>query len=268
MDNILWSIYHNVLIPNLPPHKVLDITSTQAKELIKYYNVYFIRWISKWDIAKSDFWYIIKDEKEDLALYNSNNRRKIRKALKTYDIKLVSKDVISKQGYDVYINAFKRYKTFLKPTSQQAFIDSIMHSECEFWGVFFHDKLIAYAQNIIQDNSCNYSVIKLHPDYLKHYPAYGLFYRMNIYYLNEKNLLYVNDGAKSLSHDTNIQNFLIDKFRFRKAYCKLDIVYRKDIEILVYLLYPFKRFIFDSHNKILKKLEVLLKHEEIRRSCD
>ena len=98
MDNALWSVYHNVLIPNLPPHKVLDITPTQAKELIKYYNAYFIRWISKWDIAKSDFWYIIKDEKEDLALYNSNNRRKIRKALKTYDIKPVSKDVISKQG--------------------------------------------------------------------------------------------------------------------------------------------------------------------------
>ena len=265
---INWINYQNVLIPNLPPHKVINITKNQAKELIKKYNVYFIRWVSEWDIEKSKFWYIIKDEKESLDNYNSNNRRKIRKALKTYEIKLVSKNTMIDYGYEVYINAFKRYKTFLKPMTLEQFQNSILKSNAEYWGVFFNGKLIAYSQNIIQNNSCNYAVIKLHPDYLKHYPAYGLFYKMNQYYLNEKNFLYVNDGAKSLSHDTNIQKFLIDKFRFRKAYCKLNIDYRKDIELLVNILYPFRHFIFNSNNKILQKLEVLLKHEEIRRSFD
>ena len=41
-------------------------------------------------------------------------------------------------------------------------------------------------------------------------------------YLNENNFRYVNDGAKSMSHDTNIQEFLIKKFKFRKAYCQLQ----------------------------------------------
>ena len=31
---------------------------------------------------------------------------------------------------------------------------------------------------------------------------------MNRYYLNEQKFKYVNDGAKSMSHDTNIQTFL------------------------------------------------------------
>ncbi len=89
---------------------------------------------------------------------------------------------------------------------------------------------------------------------------------MNKYYLNEKNFLYVSDGARSLSHQTNIQDFLIRKFRFRKAYCRLHIVYRKDIEFLVNVLYPLKNIIYKSNNKILQKIGVLLKHEEIRRS--
>jgi hypothetical protein len=128
--------------------------------------------------------------------------------------------------------------------------------------------MIAYSQNFIENNSINYSTIKFDPTYLKLYPSYALFYEMNRYYLNEQKNLYVNDGAKSISHDTNIQEFLEKKFNFRKAYCKLEIVYRFDIKILVSILYPFKQFIFNINNKIFKKLSVLLRHEEIRRSYE
>ena len=54
-----------------------------------------------------------------------------------------------------------------------------------------------------------------------------------------KNFLYVNDGARSISHHTNIQTFLIDKFKFRRAFVKLHIVYRWDIGLAIKILYPF-----------------------------
>jgi hypothetical protein len=91
---------------------------------------------------------------------------------------------------------------------------------------------------------------------------------MNRYYINEQKFLYVNDGARSISHDTNIQNFLIDKFHFRKAYCKLNIIYRWDIGLIITILYPFRKITTKSGNSLFKKIAVLLRQEEIRRSFE
>ena len=130
------------------------------------------------------------------------------------------------------------------------------------------EKLVAYSQNIIENDSVNYSTIKFHPSYLKLYPSYALFFQMNDYYLNQKDFLYVNDGAKSLSHQTNIQDFLIQKFKFKKAYCRLHVAYRWDVGLVVKFLYPFRSIIKDSKNSSLEKIELLLKHEEIRKSYE
>jgi hypothetical protein len=91
---------------------------------------------------------------------------------------------------------------------------------------------------------------------------------MNKYYLDEKEFDYVNDGARNISHETNIQEFLIKKFKFRKAYCKLNIIYNSRIGFLVKSLYPFR-----SPLKLLNfgpfiKLNILLNQEKIRRSYD
>ena len=37
-------------------------------------------------------------------------------------------------------------------------------------------------------------------------------------YLKERNLSYVNEGTRSILHATNVQSFLIEKFKFRKAW--------------------------------------------------
>ena len=83
----------------------------------------------------------------------------------------------------------------------------------------------------------------------------------------KKKIKYVNDGARSIAHDTNIQEFLIKKFKFRKAYCKLNVIYRWDVGIAVKILYPFKSSIDKFNNKVFNKLSVLLRQEYIRREC-
>lgn len=127
--------------------------------------------------------------------------------------------------------------------------------------------MIAYSSNTVNDDIVNYITIKFHPEYLKLYPSYALFYEMNRYYINELGLKYVNDGARSIAHDTNIQGFLIQKFNFRKAYCKLNIIYRWDIGIIVKILYPFRSIFSKFNHKVFNKISVLLKQEEIRRAC-
>ena len=266
---VKWYRYQGVLLPKTPPHQEISLTDKEAKKLLKLDKAFFVRYTNEWDRKSGNFWYIIKDEKENLDKYSSNTRSKIRRGLKRCKVEKVTKEYIAEYAYNVYRKAFDRYKTFLKPTSKENFSKNILDSEnIDYWGVFIDDRIVAYSQNIIQDNSVNYSVIKFDPEFLKYYISYALFFEMNKYYINEQNFLYVNDGARSLSHETNIQEFLISKFKFRKAYCRLNIVYRKDIKLLTNILFPFRKILYKIDNNICNKLSVLLKQEEIRRSYD
>ena len=118
----------------------------------------------------------------------------------------------------------------------------------------------------LNDDTCNYSTIKFHPQYLKYYSSYALFYTMNRYYLAERKLKYVNDGARNLVHKTNVQDFLITKFGFRKAYCKLHIEYSLIIRFIVMFIFPIRFVFYRFNNKFALKINSLLLQEKIRRS--
>ena len=162
---------------------------------------------------------------------SSKTRNQIRRGLRKCEIKLIEKEVVKKEGFASYNAAFLSYNTHLKPKTEIEFQEEIASLDVnwEFWGIYNVGKMIGYCQNKVIDSCCDYSTIKFHPDYLKFYSSYALFYTMNNYYLNEKRFKYVNDGARSISHETNIQEFLMQKFKFRKAYCKLNIIYSKPI---------------------------------------
>jgi hypothetical protein len=261
-------IYFNTLIPYESPSKEIKITKAEAKKLLKKTGTYLIRWYSDWDSKQeTNFWFIIKDIEENLESYNSNNKRKIRKSLKNCIVKKVSKKVIADNGYKVYKNAFLSYKTKTSLIKENIFNKEILETDenNEFWAVYKKDSsndMIAYSKNVINNDSVNYSAIKFHPDYLKLYISYALFFEMNRYYINEKGYTFVNDGARSMLHDTNIQSFLESKFKFRKAYCNLHVVFSPRINFIVILLFPFRKFIYNKKNKIFNKLSVLLRHKE------
>jgi len=270
--DIAWKHYHGALLPQDAPHIKIELTKEEEQELLKLSKAYFLRYVSDWDKEEqSQFWYVVKDDFGGIEELSSNTRSKVRRGLKHCMVKKVNQKVIANEGYEVYRHAFKNYNTYMEPVERKTFMKMILDANhCDFWAVYTkdEDKMIAYSQNIIENNSINYSTIKFHPEYLKRYPSYALFFEMNQYYLNEKNFLYVNDGARSISHDTNIQTFLIDKFKFRRAYCKLHIVYRWDIGLAVKILYPFKSFLSKVNSKIFNKIAVLLNQEEIRRSFE
>lgn len=105
--------------------------------------------------------------------------------------------------------------------------------------------------------------MKADPQYLNStYPYYGLIFEMNRYYLDELKLVYVNDGVKSITGHSNIQTFLIDKFNFRKAYCRVQIVYQWWFKLIVVLLYPFRSLI------PVLKVRAILNMEEVRREMN
>ena len=274
VNNTHWFAYHGALLPRVSPHINITLTPQEQQELLSKSNAYFLRWTSDFDTPKeTSFWYVIKDQKESLEDYKSNTRNQIKKALTLCSVSHVNASMIAEHGYPIYKQASIRYKNFTKIsldefTQQHYTLSNDSHHE--FW--LLQDKksaaYIGYAHTLIEGEMCHYSSIKLNPAYLKQYGGYALIYTMNLHYLNERNFAYVNDGARSIAHDTNIQKFLIQKFHFRKAFCTLHITYHKKIRWLIWLLYPF-RHLFGYFNTIfMHKIHTLLIQEELRRNDD
>ncbi len=271
-NGIKWHHYHGALVPDVAPHIAHNPTGQDQKFLLKKSKAYFLRWHSSFDTKQETaFWHVIKSAPCNLQELSKNTRNQVRKGLKNCTIRRVCPSQLAEAGYEVYRKAMESYETDLrimeKIEFQNILKEMALLKDYEFWGAWdLEDHLVAYAQNKIQDHSCNYQVIKLDPKYLKLYAGYALIYSMNLHYLNERKVLYVNDGAKSIRHDTGVQNFLIQKFRFRKAYSHLHVSYVPLIGIAIRILYPFRSIIEQIPISLTRKISVLLYQEEICRS--
>ena len=267
----IWRKYHGALIPWKPPHLDIGLTRDEIKQEIKNNNAFFARWTTNFDSKKqSVFWYIINDQRLELNDYSANTRSKINRGFKKLNVKKISKQELLKHGYRVYKKALSRYEIVLQKLTQIQFEKEIenLDEHWDFWGVFCNENnnLVAYSLNRLVKDYCDYSTIKFDPMYLKNYSSYVLYFSMNKYYLNDKNFKYVNNGTRSISHQTNIHSFLIEKFKFRKAYCKLNIVYSNKIKYVVKTLYPFINIFRFFNLGPIRQLNILLKQEEIVRS--
>jgi len=187
-------------------------------------------------------------------------------------VRPVEGDYIRKKGYEIYASSFRRYNTLSKPISEDRFQNNLYQviDHREYWIVLDRasGRPIGYAQNRKYKNEVSLEVIKLDPEFLKFYSSYALIFEMTRYYLNELGLAYVSNGTRSLSHATNFENLLITKFRYRRAYCRLNIAYSPITQFIVSLFFPFKTIISKTHNTFNQKLSVLLAHEQIKRSFE
>tara|TARA_B110000444_G_scaffold250359_1_gene276630 strand:- start:845 stop:1678 length:834 start_codon:yes stop_codon:yes gene_type:complete len=264
-----WRKYNGTLISALPPHVDIENSEQSILKYIKMEDAFFARWISDFDSKNETcFWYVICDKKMSIEDYSKNTRSKIRRGLKNCNVKLISKNEIINNGYLCYSEAFKNYNSYLPSKSFDEFKNALLSlkGDWHFWGIYKGKELIGYSQNLVIGDFCDYSTIKFNPYYLKFYPSYVLFYTMNKYYLNDNNFRYVSDGARSLFHETNIQDFLIKKFRFRKAYCNLHIIYDYKIKVGIYLIYPLRLVFSFFNNRFVNKIKFILLQEKIRRS--
>lgn len=132
---IIWKNYLGALIPDAPPHREVHPDKQEIKALLEQYRPYFIRYTDQWDRDGGEFWYVIKDDKEDLASYSSKMRNQIRKGLKHCRVERVSKEYIAENAYPVYRKAFERYDTFIGMSSAKEFYENIGRQDNrEYWG--------------------------------------------------------------------------------------------------------------------------------------
>lgn len=271
-NDAVWRENQGGVLPLSPPSMLDQFSTGNARRLMRERGAVFLRWESNFDRSDGNpWWHIIKDSRSSLSDLSSNTRSKVRRGLKVYDCNSLSRESVLDEGYEVYSEAFSRYETHEKKYSIQEFQKAVksMPIQTEFWGV--RDKssgaLVAFSENYVERNVCFYNTIWFDPAALRKYSSYVLFFEMNRYYLEDRHMLYVSDGARSLSHETQIHDFLESKFGFRKAYAQLHVVYVPWLGALVAVAYPFRKVVSKIPFGIFQKVSILLKQEEIRRMC-
>lgn len=225
-------------------------------------EAFFIRNVYDFDTPqKTHFWYLIKEDADLLENYSYQMRRHIKKAMSQYTIKKISKSYIQKNGYDVYCSASKNYKVKSDVLSKHEFEKDIENKSdsCEYWAAFekTSDVMEAYMITKPDDLCCEYMVQKATQKARLNYCCYYLIYQLNLYYLKDMNLSFVNAGARSITNHSNVQSFLEEKFNFRKAYCQLNVVYQWWLKPIVNVLFPFRKIIPNNKIKALLNLEAM-----------
>lgn len=262
-----WKYYKHAAVPDGASHLEPDLAPVHDGRIWKLAGglVLFVRYTTDFDKKEaSSFWYVNKDSFGGMEELSSKMRNQVKKSLKQLDIRRITKEEMLQHGYDVYKSATENYKVKTHIPTIEEYEDVITNigSNVDFWGAFIKDteRLIAFGYNEVSEDSCDYMVLKAIPFYKKqYYPYYGLIYEMNRFYLEEKGLKYVSDGSRSITEHSNIQPFLIEKFKFRKVYCTLHIEYRWWLKIIIGILYPFR--------KMFKNQQIvgLLNQEAMRR---
>ena len=260
-----YSIYKHCLVWNGAPNREVKIQADVSKNLIRLSKAWMLRNCYDWDCKEAtNYWFIIKNKyaPED---YSKKTRKYIQKANDRFIFKLIGKDMLYEQGYKVYLDAFSKYKVndgFKE--SREQFIARIngMNSDFEIWGAIDKEtgNLEAYSICKKIDDIVEFESSKANPEFLsKFYVLYGLYDARNYHYLENEKKDFVISSARSITEHSNIQNFMIEKFGFRKAYCKIDLYYVFWLKVCIYILYPFRRLIK------YPPLFNLLKFEEINR---
>ena len=257
-----WRLYKNAWI-YLEESKENPLSEEEAKSILKDKGL-MVRNTYDFDTKEeTSFWFIIKDKLEDISELPASTRTKIRKALKIYNIKRVKLDDLESIAYEIISSAEKTYKIKENSTSSLDYVSLFEgfreRENCECWCVEnkTNREIVGFSINYVKADSCDYDYIKCKSEAIHNssYPFYGLFYTMNQYYLGEKKLKYVCDGSRSITEHSNIQPFLEYNFKFRKAYCKLNVYYKWWFGVVVKLLFPFRNLIPFRNVKAILRME-------------
>ena len=260
-----------VISPLGPARLDYGLSPSQARQTLKGLGGLLIRWADGFCERPSEWYAMICDRFQDMASTPSEHRRYIRRGLGNCEIRRVDCEYFSRHAYDVYANASRRYRgdiptvkseqEFRHDAEQTAKFEDIIHH----WVAIHQGRVIGYGVACVYGKiEVTYTQGKLHPEYEKAYPFYALMYEMNRYYLAEQGFGYVFGGYRCTRHETQIQEFLVKKFGWRKAFSHLYMMYRWDVGLFVKVTYPFGRWI----GRLGGRVKQLYLMEGIRRSCE
>lgn len=257
----MYQEYRHALIWNGALESELELSTDAARNLIGENNCWMLRNTFDYDCGHTtNFWFLVKDSFDERE-YSKRRKKRIETANFKFKICRITSERISGEGYRVYYEAHRAYKVndgFVMDENDFKNEISSMNEDFEFWGCVDRETgtLEAYAVCHVHDGMCWVKYARANPSCLaQYYTMYGLYDACCRHYLLERKLNYVLNSARSITQHSNIEGFLIQKFGFRKAYCRIRMHYAWWLGIAVKILYPFRNIIPVAPVKNLLKLE-------------
>lgn len=270
-----WRVYNHCLISNKMPHEDKKEEEIYTLEKWKDKGTLLARWTSDFDCGyETEWWYCLKDDKFDISTLKSKRRYVIKKGVDNFDIKVIDHTMYFDEMYEVYRDALLEYpKKYQSIRLKEEFIKFYSKSDSniymgvwdketkEFSGYVICSKIQNEKETII-----NLQTVKVKRSAQKKEINAAIVNFICLQFLNGEKVKYIFDGERNIKHITNYQEYLIKYFGFRKVYCKLNIKYKPMMKLAVNILYPFRKILKNTNNKMLYNIYCILMQEQIRRS--
>lgn len=230
------------------------------------------RWTTDFDCGyETEWWYCIKDTPLDILKLNSKRRYEINKGKKNFNIRMIDPVEYVEDIIRIQQLAWANYPVAYRPRSNPRVRKSIdkWRGYCVF-GAFSieSNELSGYALIREHESWANFTVLKVVPK-CERLAINAAIVAAILEYYNDRfgNGFYVSDGERNIVHITAFQDYLAKYFGFRKAYCKLNLLYRKPVGLCVKVLMPFRKLIgkFDA-NPLFSNISSVLLMESIIQS--
>jgi hypothetical protein len=278
----MWKYYNHALINDFAPNEEIsqsDLDLLKDRKFWKSKNwdgatPLFARYTTNFDCGfETEFWYVIKDTSFDISSLNAKRRYNITKGKQFFECKIIDPSEFTEQIYNVAVAAFSAYPKKYRPNvDHDSFIKDVLNWHLKFTviGGFFKEtnELCGYAVISSHGSWLSFDILKTNPSFEKYNINAAIVYQILTEFNSElAEGKYLCNGTRSINHETKFNDYLERLFEFRKAYCKLNIVYNPKYKCLIKCLYVFRKLLkkFDNIG-IVHNLNSVLKMEEIVRS--
>ena len=269
-----WKYYNHAMLPKGKPYEEPDVSIFDVKNLWKmplWKDAYFAKYTTEYDCKKEMPWYwVICDVPFNVLSLKSKFRNEMKKAIDNFDVRVIDPNDYVDELYAVKTSALASYpKAYRSTVTKDSFRQSVLTFKKPTFAAFCrHDGNLAGYINMVElDDVLLYSGQNVIKEYERLYVNYALIIKMLEYYEERiKAGAIIVDGERNIQHITKHQELLIKKFGFRKAFCRLNVIYRPAIKCIVKLLYPFRRVLLklDAIGLIHKINGVLLLEQILR----
>lgn len=271
-----WKYYNHAMIPTTAPHEECELPK-DIRSLWKNSGrgtPLFARWTTDFDCGfETNWWYVIKDTPFVISHLKAKRRYETNKGIRNFNVLLINPAEYTEELYRVQVAAFSAYPKKYRPiVDKQKFIDGLTNwAKYQVFGAFFKEtnELAGYALvSEKTDSFLNFTVLKTDPAFEKYAVNAALVHGILLHnndFLEGHGILC--DGARSINHESNFQDYLEKYFGFRKAYCKLHILYNPKISWAIKLFYPIRKLLLKLDGiGFVHQINAVLKMEEIIRS--
>ena len=270
-----WKYYNHAGVQATAPHLEVNTECVEDGRIWQLDGSPLLaRWTTNFDCEKeTNWWYVIKDTPFDISALKSKRRYEITRGDRFFEVRIIDATDYKEEIYSCQVQAFSAYPKKYRPTViRDEFIKEIdTWKDFIVYGAFDRESGTLSGYSLLKktdERHIVFSVQKTMPSAEKNGVNFALVHAI---LTSQDEFIrgggYICDGERSINHETNFQDFLERYFGFRKAYCTLNVRYKKKIAFIVKCLYPFRKLLKKMDGVgLIHKINAIMKMEEIVRS--